>query len=111
MERLTVPGFKFDSSYVASNLQSYQIAEALNRLQQYEDIGLSPEEVATLVQAKKENPTADAVFVVRCRECKYRDPYAGESGQCLHIYGLNACDGNDYCSYGERKEENNGTEK
>ena len=53
-------------------------------------------------------PTVDAVPVVRCKECKHYD-----MGVCLKIYS----DGNvhsaawqkrkpeDFCSYGERKEE------
>lgn len=54
-------------------------------------------------------PTVDAVPVVRCKDCKHYD-----MGVCLKIYS----DGNvhsaawqsrnpdDYCSYGERKENN-----
>jgi hypothetical protein len=53
MVRITTPGFKFDSHYVASRLQSYPIAEALNKLQQYEDTGLQPEEVAELAKLKE----------------------------------------------------------
>lgn len=37
MERLTERGFKFTSSYVASKLQSWSIAECLAKLQAYED--------------------------------------------------------------------------
>lgn len=45
MERLTEQGFNFSSDFVASNLQSWPIAQALNRLSAYEDIGLTPEQV------------------------------------------------------------------
>ena len=48
-------------------------------------------------------PTVDAVPVVRCKDCKHSEP-CGESRQCLHPFGLNACDGSDFCSYGERRE-------
>ena len=37
MERLTIEGFDFTTNFVASNLQSYPIAEALKKLQEYED--------------------------------------------------------------------------
>jgi len=37
MDRLTIKGFEFDSHYVASSLQSFPIAEALKKLQSYED--------------------------------------------------------------------------
>ena len=50
-------------------------------------------------------PTIDAVSVVRCRECIHFDGFNcnrfGEPAECS-----NPCsdDGNDFCSYGERKE-------
>lgn len=37
MKRLTIKGFDFTTNFVASNLQSYPIAEALTKLQEYED--------------------------------------------------------------------------
>lgn len=38
MERLTKRGFVFNSHYVASNLQSFAIAECLAKLQEYENL-------------------------------------------------------------------------
>ena len=49
-------------------------------------------------------PTIDAVSVVRCRECIHFDGFNcnrfGEPAECS-----NPCsdDGNDFCSYGERR--------
>ena len=43
-------------------------------------------------------PTVDAVLVVRCRECKYRD---GTPGQPNILCGQMHED--DFCSYGERR--------
>lgn len=37
MNRLTVRGFTFTGDYVASNLQCHAMAQALNKLQKYED--------------------------------------------------------------------------
>ena len=37
MERLTVKGFNYNSDFVASRLQSWPIAQALEKLQQIED--------------------------------------------------------------------------
>lgn len=37
MKRLTIEKFNFTSDFVASNLQSYPIAEALKKLQEYEN--------------------------------------------------------------------------
>ena len=57
---------------------------------------------ATLIL--REAPTVDAVEVVRCRECKHRDP---ENYHCDHPMGTAAPlkrKPDDFCSYGERKE-------
>lgn len=56
----------------------------------------------------EEEPTVDAVEVVRCKDCKYYDEYKecsgipiyGNSGGC----GFLSTEPDDYCSYGERKE-------
>lgn len=70
-------------------------------------------------------PTMEAVPVVRCRDCasfeetgKYPtnmpEPRGGTSfGYCYHWpyeQGMspNEVDGNDFCSYGEKKEDENG---
>ncbi len=37
MDRLTQRGFDFDMNFVASHLQSWPIAQALKKLQKYED--------------------------------------------------------------------------
>lgn len=47
-------------------------------------------------------PTIDAVTVVRCRDCKWRD--AEEKHHCIDINRV--FDPMDFCSFGER--ENNG---
>ena len=47
----------------------------------------------------KTAPTVDAVPVVRCPECKYRDGTPGQPNiQCGQMHE------DDFCSYGERKE-------
>ena len=63
---------------------------------------LSLSEVSLLEMVKDdidEAPTVDAVPVVRCRECKYRD---GTPGQPNILCGQMHED--DFCSYGKRKE-------
>ena len=55
-------------------------------------------------QAVDEQPTIDAVPVVRCRECKHCDP---ENYHCDRPMGTAAPlkrKPDDFCSYGERKE-------
>ena len=50
-------------------------------------------------------PTIDAVPVVRCRECKYYKP--GEYfSPCVLPQGLECAKPDDFCSYGQRKEDN-----
>ena len=44
-------------------------------------------------------PTIDAVPVVRCKDCKHF-----MSDICYFDMGLHFCRGDDFCSYGERKE-------
>lgn len=62
-------------------------------------------------------PTVDAVPVVRCRECENWKPYGSKAsrklGDPLERYG--GCEiwhgghlESDFCSYGEREEEQNG---
>lgn len=61
--------------------------------------------------------TVDAVPVVRCRDCKNWKPYGSKAarklGDPLERYGgCEICSGgrleSDFCSYGKRKEEQNG---
>ena len=57
--------------------------------------------IADLVDA----PTADAVLVVRCRECKYRFGNNGHSKNGCPIIDANIwMDDGNFCSYGEQKE-------
>ena len=51
-----------------------------------------------------EQPTADVVRVVRCKDCIHRDP---EDKKCDCSFrakgGIFPMDDNDFCSYGERR--------
>lgn len=53
-----------------------------------------------------ETPTADVVEVLRCKDCRCSRGFKGTIIYCArsgaHIYD------DDYCSYGERKEQDNG---
>lgn len=65
---------------------------------------------------------ADVVEVVRCKDCQYAKPYERNDGQmgyycqhqnCTFLYGTNwerlfepIKEANDFCSYGERRTEN-----
>lgn len=48
--------------------------------------------------------SADVVEVVRCKDCKHYDPY--DQTERFYCYdGIEGCLPNDFCSYGERREE------
>ena len=74
----------------------------------------SPEEFAALLQwemdvtAIKALPSADAVEVVRCRDCKNWQEWENGTGSCHRSengYNWFGVDATDYCSYGERRED------
>ena len=69
---------------------------------EWDDIPPTREE---FVRFLKKQPTADAVEVVRCRECKYRFKNNGHSRDGCPIIDANIwMDDDDFCSHGERKE-------
>lgn len=58
----------------------------------------------SIIECLKQEPTVDAVEVVRCRECKHCDP---ENYHCDHHMGTSAPlrrKPDDFCSYGEQKD-------
>ena len=57
--------------------------------------------IADVVVVVHEQPTADMVEVVRCKECKH-NPSEDEWIHCNRVAWWNSPD--DYCSRGERKE-------
>jgi hypothetical protein len=57
--------------------------------------------------ARSLSPTVDAVPVVRCKDCKYYKPDEYECG-CDFAGGLPYVKAGDFCSYGERNEDENG---
>ena len=54
----------------------------------------------------KQTPTIDAVEVVRCKDCKWRK-INRKSGtfNCGHEYGMITAKDDNFCNYGERREE------
>ena len=55
-----------------------------------------------VIQLIKEAPTVDAVPVVRCKDCKYRKKRVCANPTAGMWVGVELKE-NDYCSYGERK--------
>ena len=57
------------------------------------------------LRCMEQTPTIDAVPVVRCTECKHRDP---ENHHCDHPAGATIYfprKDDDFCSYGERRDD------
>ena len=59
------------------------------------------------VEVIKNAPTVDAVPVVRCKDCKYGRKDGNFDFVCGKIWRIGRINADDFCSYGERKE--NGT--
>lgn len=62
----------------------------------------------TVYECINKAPKIDAVPVVRCRDCKRSDWYTGANGKhlCYCIeHGSSGHNENDYCSYGEMKDD------
>ena len=71
----------------------------------YEDASWAKENCLAEIDAA---PTVDAVHVVRCRECKWWQE-DDDIGHCDNPDGLdNYAKPEDFCSYGERKEGEDG---
>lgn len=61
--------------------------------------GVSDEDLLALDEIRHA-PTVDAVPVVRCKDCKYRDGTPGQPNiLCAQMHE------DDFCSYGERRAE------
>ena len=61
-----------------------------------------------IASALEEAPTADVVEVVRCRDCKLNRDNGGDCDRTIILNEYDSteyrCAGLEYCSYGERKE-------
>ena len=76
--------------------QHYRLSNAINTT----DHGMF---TVGIDQAIDEQPTIDAVPVVRCKDCKRFEPHCnGKAGLCPKRHGVARAD--DFCSYGERKD-------
>lgn len=50
------------------------------------------------------SPTVDAVEVVRCKDCRFLTHLDDGTPECTRVY-LGIVHDNDFCSYGERREQ------
>ena len=59
-----------------------------------------------LSDAVEQMPTVDAVQVIRCKDCTFGHYIDHGHMHCIHPCGLTTNMTDDFCSYAERKEEN-----
>lgn len=72
MKRLTEPGYKWDENSIFREIDSWSLAECLNRLSAYEDTELEPEKVQGKIDAcevyKSIGLTPDQIIALRERD-------------------------------------------
>lgn len=62
-----------------------------------------------IVRAIEEAPAEDVVEAIKCRDCKYALVGKDSKLRCDILYpSLSWVESDDFCSYAERKEENDG---
>ena len=64
-----------------------------------------PASIASLTDAINRTPAADAVPVVRCRECRYYAASGATTSFCIHPGGMKFTSDSDYCSRGQRRDQ------
>ena len=88
---------------MAEYIEREKVLEAIQRRKSPTRSPAQNEMLRTIRVDVNRVPAADVVEVVRCKECKH-STRCGETRRCLHPFGLTVCDGNDFCSYGERRD-------
>ena len=87
-------------------------AASIENLDQYSDLAAALGDVQTVRDILSDAPSIDAVPVVRCRECRHSSLPSGftqrygEPGTLSCHFGpcnRRNVNGNDFCSYGQRK--------
>ena len=81
---------------MARYIDANKVMEEINRTGGHNLCGWQTIGVKALIDRQQ---TADVVEVVRCKDCKH---FVSEI--CRHDFAMNFCRGDDFCSYGERKE-------
>ena len=84
--------------------ESYETLKLIRNELKYEKaIALEDAQLITFMECilrVKEQPTADVVEVVRCKDCKH---FLLHRMACINPFHNGWCTINDYCSYGERR--------
>ena len=68
------------------------------------------EDMQDVIYKLRDYPTADVAEVVRCKDCKHHEELLNNNDENVlcWVHDIDVIvDGNGYCSYGERKEQEN----
>lgn len=101
---------------MARYIDADKLTDKLEELQFNAPVMTPVMKIYNVIELVEDQPTADVVEVVRCKDCKYFMEYANEGkvegadGDCFirmsysldHQFYAVKCD--DFCGYGERKE-------
>ena len=86
------------------------LAREIKRCHCVPSVGSSDRDYESLKLLLQQEPTIDAVRVVRCKDCRHwQDNNGGYPNKECRWRGDETPDADDFCSYGERKENNNET--
>ena len=81
------------------------MAEYIERESLWDDITPTADEFCDFLMRQ---PSVDAVPVIRCKDCTFGHYIDHGHMHCLHPCGLTTNMTDDFCSYAERKENENG---
>ena len=86
------------------------LAREIKRCHCVPSVGSSDRDYESLKLLLQQEPTIDAVRVVRCKDCRHwQDNNGGYPNKECRWREDETPDADDFCSYGERKENNNET--
>lgn len=76
-----------------------------NLFKHYEEYPWTKDAILSEIKKRIERePKADVVEVVRCKNCKHFDTDAFRRTVCVRDFQIICVKGDDFCSYGERKD-------
>ena len=89
---------------MARYIDADMLTDKLEELQFNAPVMTPVMKIYNVIELVEDQPTADVVEVVRCKDCKYMRRTMSRC-YCLPVFGLKQItDLNAYCSYGERRD-------
>ena len=94
---------------MARYIDADKLIDKLEELQFDAPVMMPVMKILNVMELVEDAPTADVVEVVRCKDCKHFGRDMGHGKHDCKKYEMPYCLENDYCSYGEIKNEQNDT--